>query len=882
MTDQSQAEIFLGRVEEQDRFREALRVVLRESNVVEKVKDWVAEKDPATLPFVFLLYGEGGMGKSRLARRLGDIALNDDVFKDRFRVIRLDWEKRKEIDFRLVARDSVSLETVFYHLYSIFRDEGFGREFDPYEKAVKDRAEAEKKVAQALDRTIEGGDRYAVLRDLGGKGLVWLVRSGLVGGAPIPVPQEPTAKVFESVIGGGAEALARARETATNLLRSTLNPDEFDLFTSPNETLARRLADGIRASASKKPIVFVLDTYEIADRADVWVRIVMKRVGPRVLWIVAGRDNLVDSRSKYGEGSFMGYRAEFSSDRLRAFPLGEFSVNDVADYFAWRAPERPLEVKAAEAIHHATLGIPLAVRESAAIWKTGVPLDDIVSDVPPRAAREAVVKVMSERFLLHCFNDPEHSKDKLWLYALALAHRPGPDLLAAMFESDDLERDLSGLERRYSFVFVDKMKLHNSVASFFGEYLLQDLRRKSKEVRGLNERAVAHLRARQAAREKTTPTLEARLADERWTSAILGLAHHGFWLDEDDGWAVLMPALVGAVAYDQGFARSLIETAEPFAATFTKVGQRRLEILQDGLGGRRSRGSKSPLEALEEILGNKGKQSGIEQEAVLLTELEASARSWLDDVCTDERRAILDLHQGQLLYRREKYTEALAMYEKAEQGLLKKGEALKKQLGEALYEPADKLLWPEGRDDVVYSSEAEYILPKVVAWLPENPGAWHMLGVVLRLSGKPAESIPAIQRAIELDPQGAYSHNGLGNAYSALGRHDEALAAYQRAIELDPKLATAHASLAACYRKLSREAEYANQIKVARELIAKENEYNQACFECICGNVDEALTLLKVALEKKQSSLEWVRRDPDFEFIRDDPRFKALVGEAGE
>ena len=59
--------------------------------------------------------------------------------------------------------------------------------------------------------------------------------------------------------------------------------------------------------------------------------------------------------------------------------------------------------------------------------------------------------------------------------------------------------------------------------------------------------------------------------------------------------------------------------------------------------------------------------------------------------------------------------------------------------------------------------------------------------------------------------------------------------------------------------------------------MTKEDEYNRACFESICGNADEALALLKVALEKKHVSLEWARRDPDFDFIREDARFKALV-----
>lgn len=54
-------EIFLGRIEEQERFREALRSLL-------------AGRKDDDLPFVFLLYGEGGMGKTKLARRLRDIA----------------------------------------------------------------------------------------------------------------------------------------------------------------------------------------------------------------------------------------------------------------------------------------------------------------------------------------------------------------------------------------------------------------------------------------------------------------------------------------------------------------------------------------------------------------------------------------------------------------------------------------------------------------------------------------------------------------------------------------------------------------------------------------------------------------------------------------
>jgi hypothetical protein len=65
-------------------------------------------------------------------------------------------------------------------------------------------------------------------------------------------------------------------------------------------------------------------------------------------------------------------------------------------------------------------------------------------------------------------------------------------------------------------------------------------------------------------------------------------------------------------------------------------------------------------------------------------------------------------------------------------------------------------------------------------------------------------------------------------------------------------------------------------------LIAQESEYDRACFEAISGNVDQALVLLKGVFEQDQVSSAWAKRDPDLEFIRDDPRFNTLVAEAAK
>jgi len=83
----------------------------------------------------------------------------------------------------------------------------------------------------------------------------------------------------------------------------------------------------------------------------------------------------------------------------------------------------------------------------------------------------------------------------------------------------------------------------------------------------------------------------------------------------------------------------------------------------------------------------------------------------------------------------------------------------------------------------------------------------------------------------------------------------------------------------AVLKNAGRISEAKKQEETARKLIENESEYNRACFEILCENTEKGLALLKTAFEKGQSSKEWAGQDPDFENIRDDPRFKELIGE---
>jgi tetratricopeptide (TPR) repeat protein len=160
---------------------------------------------------------------------------------------------------------------------------------------------------------------------------------------------------------------------------------------------------------------------------------------------------------------------------------------------------------------------------------------------------------------------------------------------------------------------------------------------------------------------------------------------------------------------------------------------------------------------------------------------------------------------------------------------------------------------------------------------PANDRAWDTLGLSLKALGRYEEAAAAFRQAIALCPDREVYHYHLGLVYAAQKKHQEAVEAFRKVVELNPNYVLAHGALAGSYRRLGMHAEAERHIQIASPQMQLENEYNRACFEAICGNHDQAILLLKQALEKKQTTLEWMRCDPDLDSLRADPRFVALM-----
>jgi TolB-like protein len=164
---------------------------------------------------------------------------------------------------------------------------------------------------------------------------------------------------------------------------------------------------------------------------------------------------------------------------------------------------------------------------------------------------------------------------------------------------------------------------------------------------------------------------------------------------------------------------------------------------------------------------------------------------------------------------------------------------------------------------------------RVVVMDPVNPQRYATLAAVYFWAGRYPEASAAIRRAMELQPGFADPHNWSSTVLFAQGKFAAALAELDLVANENQRLGCGCRTimLDALGRKAEANAALANLI----EGHAKDEAYGIASVYGSRGDADHTFEWLDRAYAQRDFALYWVKLDPDFKPVRNDPRFQAIL-----
>ena len=213
--------------------------------------------------------------------------------------------------------------------------------------------------------------------------------------------------------------------------------------------------------------------------------------------------------------------------------------------------------------------------------------------------------------------------------------------------------------------------------------------------------------------------------------------------------------------------------------------------------------------------------------------------------------------------------------------------------------------------------EAEKYYRKAIELNSNNATAHQWYADLLSHRGRDEEALSEIGRALEIDPLSLVAGETKAMILFRIKKYDESIAECRRVLDLDGEFRTVHFVAALNYAAMKRYPEYVAEIQ---ELIAVDEEGRRHADEggrifseagadgflhWIIETIDEIYdapfitpyykAMCYAWLGDKDRSIEWMRRaievrsrdvvgwktDPFMDNVRDDPRFIALVREAG-
>jgi tetratricopeptide (TPR) repeat protein len=764
--DRASNAIFIGRTDEINRFQSYLDQwkthIVTASFAANPQENALPGRDNKIQGLVVLLYGRGGFGKSTLLKHYCEIATQPSRNLTACTII--DWQSvvmgNRDM-FNPPPGQTIDAEAYFTAL----RDQ-LGKKlgksadkFKEFNKAVNAVQNARKQINGELDQARKD-QRHEWLLKASSQEIVALVRAAFPVVNAVPGIDIVAGATQQGIELGAKYGMDQVDALYTRL-RDKLRHETALEYLTPELKLGVSLGKDLAQFAKDFPLLIFIDTYELADEGDPFLRIVMGAAGGRVGWVIAGRDNLWAGKDFYMRSpkNVIGYKEivdfGFAVD-FNAGGVGAFTIADIIDYFTLLCkivPHLPATITEAEAgrILDITEGVPLAVQIAAGIYlETG----DLNIVTQKDGRKQEIIERMVQRYLQHVQDDPD-DRDKL--YGLALLRRSDTHQVAAIAVALGLsgeqgnkgsyDDELRRLHRRYSFIFSEKTQnlLHKEVRDFLRQSLLE--RRNDPDIQKINQRLWdAHKTSLMLLEERRQYSdLRERLEETEWVGAYLDLVEQQFWLEPSDGVNSCLPFMLAEAIYGRNTNQER-PYANPEAVAVGNFFSRELQYPYNN----RWAWAASSLVYLKSDNPLPEALHGLEELERLISQRCPTFLLPLPDY-------------------RPKLTAALWW-----------------RLGEAYASDDNYKSWAWYKKALNELSD-EKELCEAAAWI-----SWNIGFKLLNDDKKYSESLPYINRSLELNPDNVYAYNGRGVVYKNLKDYDHAFSDYNQAIELDSDYANVY------------------------------------------------------------------------------------------
>jgi serine/threonine protein kinase/Flp pilus assembly protein TadD len=175
---------------------------------------------------------------------------------------------------------------------------------------------------------------------------------------------------------------------------------------------------------------------------------------------------------------------------------------------------------------------------------------------------------------------------------------------------------------------------------------------------------------------------------------------------------------------------------------------------------------------------------------------------------------------------------------------------------------------------------------KAIELDPNNHIPYWILGRIYRQMDSELEALDLFRKALEINPDFYTAAGDLRMVYERLGEKEKADGVVRDAVRFFPDYLLRYPEDARARMFYATDLSYLGKFEEAKSEAAKALElspgdtvmlYNAACFYAQLGEKKLAVDTLKNAITSGWQDYGWIKRDPDFESIREEPEYIELM-----